>query len=63
MEITTKRFLLREFTEEDEPAFLAYQSDPRYAQFYAPEEVGVDHARALLRRFRRSSRRRSSGAS
>jgi ribosomal-protein-alanine N-acetyltransferase len=52
MEITTKGFWLREFTEEDEPAFLAYQSDPRYAQFYAPEEVGVDHARALLRRFR-----------
>jgi [ribosomal protein S5]-alanine N-acetyltransferase len=52
MEFTTKRFLLREFTEDDEPAFLAYQSDPRYAQFYAPEEVGVDHARELLRRFR-----------
>jgi len=32
MEITTKRFLLREFTDEDGPAFLAYQSDPRYAQ-------------------------------
>ena len=52
MEITTKRFLLREFTEEDEPAFLAYQSDPRYAQFCAPEEVRVDRARALLRHFR-----------
>jgi ribosomal-protein-alanine N-acetyltransferase len=52
MEITTTRFLLREFTEEDEPAFLAYQSDPRCAQFCAPEEVGVDHARALLRHFR-----------
>jgi [ribosomal protein S5]-alanine N-acetyltransferase len=52
MEITTKRFLLRDFTEEDEPAFLAYQSEPRYAQFCAPEEVGVDQARALLRHFR-----------
>jgi RimJ/RimL family protein N-acetyltransferase len=52
MEITTKRFLLREFTDEDGMAFLAYQSDPRYAQFCAPEEVGVDHARALLRHFR-----------
>ena len=52
MEITTKRFLLREFTEEDGPALLAYQSDPRYAQFCAPEEVGVDHARALPRQFR-----------
>jgi ribosomal-protein-alanine N-acetyltransferase len=52
MEITTKRFLLREFTDGDGPAFLAYQSDPRYAQFCAPEEVGIDHARALLRQFR-----------
>jgi [ribosomal protein S5]-alanine N-acetyltransferase len=52
MEITTKRFLLREFTDEDGPAFLAYQSDPRYAQFCAPGEVGVNHARELLRRFR-----------
>jgi RimJ/RimL family protein N-acetyltransferase len=52
MEITTTRFLLREFTEEDGPAFLAYRSDPRYAQFCAPGEVGVDQARELLRRFR-----------
>jgi [ribosomal protein S5]-alanine N-acetyltransferase len=52
VEITTKRFLLREFTEEDGPAFLTYQSDPRYAQFLAPGEVGVDHARELLRQFR-----------
>jgi ribosomal-protein-alanine N-acetyltransferase len=52
MEISTKRFLLREFTDEDGPAFLAYQSDPRYAQFCGPKEVGVDHARELLRQFR-----------
>jgi [ribosomal protein S5]-alanine N-acetyltransferase len=52
MKITTKRFLLREFIDEDGPAFLAYQSDPRYAQFCAPEEVGADHARELLRHFR-----------
>jgi [ribosomal protein S5]-alanine N-acetyltransferase len=52
MEITTRRFLLREFTDEDGPAFLAYQSDPRYTQFCAPGEVGDDHARALLGHFR-----------
>jgi RimJ/RimL family protein N-acetyltransferase len=52
MEITTKRFVLRELTAEDGPAFLAYQSDPRYAQFCAPNEVGVDHAQMLLRQFR-----------
>ncbi len=53
MEIITKRFVLREFTAEDEPAFLAYHSDPRYAEFYGPEEVGREHARDLLRRFSR----------
>jgi ribosomal-protein-alanine N-acetyltransferase len=51
MEIITKRFLLREFTEEDEPVFLAYHADPRYAQLCAPEEAGRDHARELLRLF------------
>lgn len=51
MEIITNRFLLREFTEEDEPAFLAYHADPRYAEFCAPEDVGPDHTRELLRCF------------
>lgn len=51
MEIITKRFLLREFTEEDEPAFIAYHADPRYAEFCAPEEVTPHHARELLRLF------------
>jgi [ribosomal protein S5]-alanine N-acetyltransferase len=53
MEIITKRFLLREFTQDDEPAFLAYHADPRYAEFCAPEEVAPDHARELLRLFSR----------
>ena len=52
MEITTKRFVLRELTEEDGPALLAYQSDPRYTQFCAPADLGVDRTRALLRQFR-----------
>lgn len=51
MEIVTKRFLLREFIEEDEPAFIAYHADPRYAEFCAPEEVTPDYARELLRIF------------
>jgi ribosomal-protein-alanine N-acetyltransferase len=51
MDIITTRFLLREFTVEDEPAFLAYQSDPRYAEFHTPQALGPDHARELLRRF------------
>jgi hypothetical protein len=52
MDIINKRFLLREFTAADEPAFVAYQSHSRYAEFYAPQEAGPDHARELLRRFR-----------
>ncbi|MBW4591524.1 MAG: GNAT family N-acetyltransferase [Brasilonema angustatum HA4187-MV1] len=48
MEIITKRFLLREFIEEDEPAFIAYHADPRYAEFCAPEEVTPEYARSLL---------------
>lgn len=48
MEIITKRFLLREFSEEDEPAFLAYRADPRYAEFCTSEEVSPDRTRELL---------------
>ena len=51
MEIITKRFLLREFAEDDAPVFLAYHAHPQYAQFCAPEEAGPDRARALLRLF------------
>jgi RimJ/RimL family protein N-acetyltransferase len=31
---TTARLLLREFTADDWPAVLAYQSDPRYLRYY-----------------------------
>ncbi|KAM3094387.1 GNAT family N-acetyltransferase [Phormidesmis sp. 146-12] len=51
MEITTKRFLLRDFVQEDEPAFLAYHSDPRYAEFCSSEEVSPDFTHQLLQRF------------
>jgi RimJ/RimL family protein N-acetyltransferase len=52
MEIVTKRFILRDFTKEDEPAFFAYHADPRYAAFCAPEEVAPSHTRELLNLFR-----------
>jgi RimJ/RimL family protein N-acetyltransferase len=44
MILTTDRLVLREFVEEDWPAVLAYQNDPRYLRFYAwtrrtPEDV------------------------
>ena len=51
MEILTKRFLLRDFTQEDGPAFFAYHADPRYAEFCAPEEVAPSHTRELLHLF------------
>lgn len=51
MEIITERLLLREFTQDDTPAFLAYQANPRYAEFYSLEESAPDHARELLRLF------------
>jgi ribosomal-protein-alanine N-acetyltransferase len=34
MIINTDRLLLREFVEDDWPAVLAYQSDPRYLRYY-----------------------------
>ncbi len=51
MEIVTKRFLLRDFTLEDEPAFFAYHADPRYGEFCAPEEIAPSHTRELLSLF------------
>ena len=35
MEITTERLILREFVEEDWREVLAFQSDPRYLEYYA----------------------------
>jgi len=51
VEIITKRFLLRDFIQEDEPAFLAYHADPRYAEFCSPEEVALDFTHQLFQRF------------
>jgi len=44
MQLTTARLILREFSADDWPAVLAYQSDPRYLRYYewtgrTPEEV------------------------
>lgn len=51
MEILTPRLLLREFTPEDLPAFLAYQTDPRHTEFYGPEDLDPDLAAGLIERF------------
>lgn len=51
MEITTPRLILREFTQEDLPALLLYQADPRYSEFHGPEETGPDLAHKLIGMF------------
>lgn len=48
MELTTERLLLRDFTVGDRAALLAYHSDPRYTEFYGPEEGGPEHTLQLL---------------
>ena len=51
MEIVTKRFVLRDFREEDAAAFQEYHADPRSHEFYAVEEVKPGHAQQLLDTF------------
>lgn len=48
MEIITKRFLIRDFNEGDEPALLAYHSDPRYAEFCSEEAATPASTHKLL---------------
>lgn len=52
MEILTKRFLLRDFVQEDASAFFAYHADPRYAEFCSPEEVTPGFTHQLFQQFR-----------
>lgn len=51
MELVTKRFLLRDFREEDVSAFAAYHADPRSLEFYGAEEAVPGHAQRLLQTF------------
>jgi RimJ/RimL family protein N-acetyltransferase len=51
VEIITERLLLREFVEGDLSALVAYQADPRYAEFWL-EEAPPGHGRQLLDKFR-----------
>ncbi|MGD8794181.1 MAG: GNAT family protein [Anaerolineae bacterium] len=51
MVITTPRLVLREFVKDDWPAILAYQSDPRYLQYYAWTGRSGDDVRAFVARF------------
>ncbi len=53
MRIVTARLVLRDFVEDDAPAFLAYQADLRYAALHGPGEADPSHTRRLLQRFER----------
>ena len=53
MRIETARLILREFREDDWPAVLAYQSDPRYLRFYGWESRSPDEVRAFVAMFLR----------
>lgn len=63
VEIFTNRFLLRDFVEEDSPAFTAYHADPRSVELYGEEQAKPAHAQELLALFRSwaSSLRRNTG--
>jgi RimJ/RimL family protein N-acetyltransferase len=52
MEIKTRRFVLRDFREEDRHAFGAYQTDPRYLEVSGPEVSDPGHALGLLQTFK-----------
>ncbi len=51
MEIETKRLILREFTWDDWPDVLAYQSDPRYQRYYPFIERTPEEAQAFVQMF------------
>ena len=51
MQLTTRRLVLWEFTEQDYPAMLAYQSHPRYLEYYPWTERRPEDVRQLLQRF------------
>jgi ribosomal-protein-alanine N-acetyltransferase len=50
--IVTPRLLLRDFTDAERPAFLAYQADPRYLAFSGSDEGDPARALRLIQTFR-----------
>jgi RimJ/RimL family protein N-acetyltransferase len=51
MIIRTERLLLREYTDQDWPSVLAYQSDPRYLRYYPWTERNETSVKELLGQF------------
>ncbi len=51
MRLETDRLRLREYTEDDWQAVLAYQCDPRYLRFYAWEDRTEENVRQFVQGF------------
>ena len=51
MILTTPRLILRDFVEDDWPAVLAYQRDPRYLRFYEWADRGEEDVRQFVQMF------------
>ena len=51
MRLETQRLVLREYTEDDSAAVLAYQSDPRYLRYYPWGERTPEDAQRFVRTF------------
>ena len=52
MQLTTKRLVLRDFDDDDQPAFVAYHADPRSRELYGPGENTPEHAAELVQLFK-----------
>lgn len=52
VELTTKRFVLRDFSDADSAAFESYHNDPRSQEFYGAEQTKPEHARELIHLFK-----------
>lgn len=51
VQFNTERLILRDFVEDDWPAVLAYQSDPRYLGVYGLTAPSVEEVQAFVKRF------------
>ncbi len=51
MRLGTSRLVLREYTEDDSTAVLAYQSDPRYLRYYPWERRTFQDVQRFVRTF------------
>lgn len=51
MELETERLVLREFRDEDWAEVFAYQSDPRYLQYYPFTDRSVEEVKEFIQMF------------